>query len=540
MLMKKINLQFKSCAKIFLAMALTGLVATGCSKEDNDGGGGTQTDDEPVGPTFNGPTYADNYTPISGWDQRSQWNLANVHDPTVAKDGDYFYMYQTDASYGNSTFGHGHFHGRRSKDLVNWEYIGSTMDNAPAWVKTTMNAHRAEMGLPAIENPKYGYWAPCIRKVGNKFRMYYSIVVDELITGNDPNTSWGERPYIGMMETTSLASNVWEDKGMVITAVPDGVVDYVRDGANDWNGYYKFNAIDPSYIETPGGEHWLIYGSWHTGIAAVQLNPDTGKTLNELNTVESYGTRIAGRGNISTDRWQALEGAEIIYNPNTGYYYLFMAYDELAVAYNTRVARSANLLGPYTGINGQDISQGAQCWPMVTHPYKFNNHTGWVGISHCAVFQDDANGKWYFSSQGRLPENVPGINASNAVMMGHVREMQWTSDGWPVVSPERYAGVPTTSMTMESVAGTYEIITMNYQYRVMQTSVMVTLNANGTVGGGMTGSWSYDSTNKEVLINGQKCKVFDSWDWESTPRKVTLAISGYTSDGKTIWGKKMY
>ncbi len=69
---------------------------------------------------------------------------------------------------------------------------------------------------------------------------------------------------------------------------------------------------------------------------------------------------------------------------------------------------------------------------------------------------------------------------------------------------------------------------------------MVSLNANGTVGGGMTGSWSYNSTTKSVNINGFECKVFDAWDWEASPRKVTLALSGYNAEGKTIWGKKSY
>jgi len=81
---------------------------------------------------------------------------------------------------------------------------------------------------------------------------------------------------------------------------------------------------------------------------------------------------------------------------------------------------------------------------------------------------------------------------------------------------------------------------MNYAYRTMQTSVMVSLNANGTVGGGMTGTWSYDSTNKAVTINGIECKVFDAWDWESSPRKVTLALSGSDATGKPLWGKRMY
>ena len=68
------------------------------------------------------PDYADDYTSIASWDSRRSWNLANVHDPSVfkAEDG-YYYMYQTDASYGNAHEGHGHFHCRRSKDLVEWE-----------------------------------------------------------------------------------------------------------------------------------------------------------------------------------------------------------------------------------------------------------------------------------------------------------------------------------------------------------------------------------------------------------------------------------
>ena len=54
-------------------------------------------------------------------------------------------------------------------------------------------------------------------------------------------------------------------------------------------------------------------------------------------------------------------------------------------------------------------------YPVVTHPYKFANSDGWVGISHCAIF-DDGNGNWYYASQGRLPESV-----DNAIMLGHVR-----------------------------------------------------------------------------------------------------------------------
>ncbi|WP_291101187.1 MULTISPECIES: arabinan endo-1,5-alpha-L-arabinosidase [unclassified Flavobacterium] len=524
----------------YLVIFLLVFSVASCSSNDSP----TPTPDPVVPPVvvvpgFPGPTYLDNYTSIASWGSNSQWNLANVHDPTVEKCGDYYYMYQTDASYGNATDGHGHFFYRRSKDLVTWEFMGSSMTTAPAWVKDSLNNKRGRMvpALPAIQNPNYGYWAPCVRKVGNKYRMYYSIVVDNPIIGTDFTYSWSERAFIGLAETDDLASNVWTDKGMVVCSEPDGLKPYSFTGTRNWeNAYFKFNAIDPSFIETPQGEQYLIYGSWHSGIAALKLNPTTGKP-DQLKTLSDYGTRIATRN--ATSRWQASEGPEIIYNPDTQYYYLFMAYDELSVAYNTRVARSKTITGPYLGINGANVTAGADCWPMVTHPYSFNNHTGWVGISHCAIFQNPDTKEWFYSSQARLPENVPGIAVSNAIMMGHVRAIQWTEDGWPVIAPERYAAVPKTTIKESSFIGSWEQITMNYQYKTIQKSVTIYLTADKKVSGGVTGTWSYDSTNQTLTVNGIKCKVSDAWDWEASPRKVTLTYSGLTPAGLPVWGKKI-
>jgi arabinan endo-1,5-alpha-L-arabinosidase len=391
--------------------------------------------------------------------------------------------------------------------------------------------------LPPIANPRYGFWAPYVKKVGSIFRMYYSIVVDEPITGTNFDTSWSERAFIGLAESEDLATNVWVDKGMVVCSEPDGLKPYSFTGARNWeNAYFKFNAIDPTFTVTPEGEHYLIYGSWHSGIAALKLNPATGKP-NQLKTLSDYGTRIATRN--ATSRWQGSEGPEIIYNPDTQYYYLFLAYDGLDVPYNTRVCRSKNITGPYLGINGANVTNGADAWPMLTHPYGFNNHTGWVGFAHCSIFQNPDTKQWYYASQARLPKDVPGINASNAIMMGHVRAIKWTEDGWPAVDPERYAAVPETTITETSFIGSWEQITINYQYAFIQKSTTIFLTADKKVSGGVNGTWSYDSTNKTLTVNGNKCKVSDAWDWEATTRKVTLTYSGLTSAGVPIWGKKI-
>lgn len=495
--------------------------------------------------TYNPPTYLDDYSAISGWVNNSSWNLANVHDPSVEKCGDYYYMYGTDASYGNVLDGHGHFPYRRSKDLVTWDFLGTAMPSAPAWVKDSLNAIRSRVGLAAINNPTYGYWAPCVRKVGNIYRMYYCIVVDNFIGNGKQNSAanfdytWTERAFIGLMESTDLATNVWTDKGYVISSVSDKGTNWSRTSyTTDWNAYFKWNAIDPTYIVTPEGENWLIYGSWHSGIPAVKLDPVTGKPY-QLSVLADYGSRVTRRVNSDANRWQAQEGPEVIYNPKTGYYYLFLAYDQLDVAYNTRVCRSRNINGPYLGYSGTDITAGGDCFPIVTHPYKFNGHSGWVGISHCAVFQNPDTGDWYYSSQGRLPANTNGNAYSNAIMMGNVRSIQWTEDGWPVVMPERYGAVPQTIIADNDLVGTWENITLNYVWGVQQTSVALTLSANYTASGALTGTWSYDANKKILTIGTTKLNVQRELNWEASPRVPTIIYSGLNATGRSLWGKKV-
>ena len=545
---------------LFLYISITVLLFAGC--KDNDVK--PEDDDSDSDTSFAIPTYADDYSPIASWANRNQWNLANVHDPSVAYYQGYYYMYGTDASYGNEHEGHGHFQGKRSTDLVNWNWVGGPFYDAPSWVADSLNAIRSRMGLDAIPEDKinYDYWAPVVRRVNvggqEILRMYYSIIIENYIkTGNPISSSfdgsWTERAFIGMCESTDPAGAIWTDKGFVTTSSSDRGLDYSRSGTNDWSGYFYYNAIDPTYIVTPEEKHYLIYGSWHSGFALLQVDPSTGKPLNPLgepyansaSELEArYGMRIGTR--TASSRWQASEAPEIIYKD--GYYYLFLAYDPLSVPYNTRVVRSENIEGPYLDITGRNFTEGnGDSYPIVTHPYKFNLSYGWVGISHCAIFQKENTDEWFYMSQGRLPANVGGNPNSNYIMMGHVRRIVWCPASpnepdnlWPIALPQRYAAVPDFgAITKDSLVGNWEHINLEYNRGIQALATTLTLNADGTMVGALTGNWSYDATKKQLTLGNVVVCVEREVDWESTPRQVTFVYAGTEKNlNATYWGKK--
>ena len=538
---------------MLLISFLTALSFAGCSEDDNieyvNPGSKVKTDVV----ITDGQNLNDDYTNIADWSNRFKWNLANVHDPSVvlADDG-YYYMYQTDASYGNAHVGEGqargHFYCRRSKDLVNWEFMGPTMHGVPTWMKAKLNEIRKAMGLGASTTDfrnqnQFGYWAPCVRRISKDlYRMYYVVTLPGTINGAG---TWSERCFIGLMETKNPADiDSWVDKGYVVTNYSDLELNYKVSATDYAHCYFKYNAIDPSLIINEKGEHWLVYGSWHSGFAAMQLDPSTGKPLHALGNPwgkeneASYGKFIYTRqlGN----RWQASEAPEVVYHD--GYYYLFIAYDELSVAYNTRVVRSKNIDGPYYDITGKDVTNhGGDAYPILTHPYKFGNHHGWVGISHCAVF-NDGKGNWYYASQQRFPENYKGNANSNALMLGGVRSIIWTSDGWPLVLPERYAGITQKAITETELLGDWQHINLAYHYKKQDASVAMTLGSDHKVKSGWKAgkAWTFDASKNVLTIDNERFYLRRELDWEANPRKETIVYVGLSKDGKTTyWGKKV-
>lgn len=486
--------------RIYLTILLFVVCLSACKK--NGGGGSGPPPPPPTPPAFDINSITDTYASVAPFANHMQWGPYNVHDPSIIKEGDYFYSYSTDAAFGITV--RPGIQVRRSRDLIQWEFMGWAFNALPAAASQYIGANGG--------TPFQSLWAPYIMKHGSEFRLYYSLSSEQC-----------KLSVIGLATATS-PNGPWTDKGLVVTS--------------KCSNNPQTNAIDPSVVVTPGGDHWMYYGSAYDGIYVVRLNPATGLT----NVPDDKGVRIAQRGFTGAVINGNIEGPEVIYHATQGMYYLFIAYDWLETKYNVRVARSASPQGPFLDYNGADINNTADDGPMILAPYQFQGHGGWQGVSHCSVFGD--NGQYYMAHQGR-----PGVNKFYMVM--HVRKIYWMENGWPVVSPERYANVPQAAITNSDLAGEWEQIVLGYRvvpgFQAEQTTpdfqvaMNTTLNADGKINGNAANSWTYTAPwltlnwNNGTFID--KLYVARERDWENM-RTSAIVATGLNAGGTAIWLKK--
>ncbi len=454
----------------------------------------------PTTPTFDINSINDTYADVSAATNYLKWGSYNVHDPSIRKIGDYYYCYSTDVAFGTSISSGIQI--RKSKDLVQWFFVG--------WVFTSgLPKDAADFIRQSGGKPNDGLWAPYILQVGNELRLYYSLSSDQC-----------KLSAIGLATATN-PEGPWTDKGIVVSSKCQN---------------NQTNAIDPTVTVTTAGEHWMHYGSAYDGTYVVQLNPGTGMTLSSA----GKGKRIANRGFTNGTYNGNIEGPEVIYNPTLQKYYLFIAYDWLETKYNVRVGRSDNPNGPFLDFDGKNLNEDIDHGPMILAPYQFSGHSGWQGVAHCAVFEKD--GQFFMAHQGR-----PGVN--KFFMDLHVRKIFWTPDGWPVVSPERYAYEDDATVAQSDVVGSWEQVVLGYQIVPgyaneqttpdFQTPVPLVIHANGTLNTDAASRWSYNAPWLTLTwSSGFTDKVFvqKGRDWEN--RKETIIFSGLNNKGTAVWGKK--
>ena len=153
--------------------------------------------------------------------------------------------------------------------------------------------------------------------------------------------------------------------------------------------------------------------------------------------------------------------------------------------------------------------------------------------------------------QGRL-------SPQNQLMDLHVREVFFTVNGWPVVSPERYAGTAPRSFTKEDLAGEWEIIRLqepplersleagqimwgegDLRNGEQALSVRVVLEADGSVG---DATWHFNVKKQLLTIKTatediNNLIIFAGHDWENETE--TILFTGLDAQGHSVWGKRI-
>ena len=263
--------------------------------------------------------------------QQLQGDIRQVHDPTIIKDGDTFYLFSTRAGIAI----------RCSRDLVSWRLCGDVFAHLPGWAVTD---------VPGLR----GIWAPDISYFNGKYHLYYSA-----------STFGSNRSSIGLATNQTLdpASDKykWEDHGKVISSQT----------TDDWN------AIDPNIVLDENGEPWLSFGSFWSGIKMRKIDRTTGRLSNSDTKLYSLASRPR-----SAELPGAIEAPVIVRHKD--YYYLFVSFDfccrGVNSTYNIRVGRSRRVTGPYVDREGRDMmDEGGTI--------LISGGKRWRGPGHCSILQ---------------------------------------------------------------------------------------------------------------------------------------------------------
>ena len=279
----------------------------------------------------------------------------------------------------------------RSKDLVQWERIGKVFeDRVPEW---------SEKMVPGTR----GIWAPDVALLNGKYYVYYSV-----------STFGSQRSVLGLATNVTLNPDdpnyKWVDEGIVLESHPD---------------HTDYNAIDSALFVDDDGKAYLYWGSYWTGLKAVEVDAKTGKPFQyrdgEMKIPADY-IAVACR---DSRRDTSIEAPYVIKRGE--YYYLFTSRgsccDGEKSTYHIAIGRSDKPLGPFVDKDGKRMDEGGGTVILTsTEKWKGTGHNGFFRTTEADGTQRD----WLILAayhadlvrRGRLTQ---------------IRPMYWDADGWPVL-----------------------------------------------------------------------------------------------------------
>ncbi|MDE7223579.1 MAG: arabinan endo-1,5-alpha-L-arabinosidase, partial [Acetatifactor sp.] len=221
-------------------------------------------------------------------------------------------------------------------------------------------------------------------------------------------------------------------------------------------------------------------------------------------------------------------------------YYLFLSYGWLGDDYDIRVGRSREITGPYLDYQGRSMD-GESLGMKLAGSYRFRAEKPWAakdepkwkyagfrGPGHGVPFFDPVSEQYFFVHHVRDGAEVfrrrePDRDSYRMHYMV-VRRMFFL-DGWPVFSPQPYAGESGgvcspevyRKQRKEDIPAEWEWLRLYYGDNRQAESVCGLLPED---------------------LPPERTLLFDGYDFENSRENTLLA--GITAGGDIIWGKYIF
>jgi arabinan endo-1,5-alpha-L-arabinosidase len=300
-----------------------------------------------------------------------------VHDPTIIRSNNMYYVLSTDPGTANGQVGDLPI--LCSSDQINWTRCGQVFNSIPSWITTL---------YPGISE----LWAPDVSFFNGLYHVYYAA------STFGTNTS-----SIGVATAPTMAGP-WTDSGGPILQ------------STSSSG---FNAIDPNILIDYGTgttvQHiWLTYGSFYGGIYQQEIDQATGTLLTTNPTIYQLASQPGVSGN-------PIEGASLV--QKNGFYYLFVS---LGYCCNTVFTTDTYQIavGRGTSPNGPFVDESGT--PML-------NNGGTVILSSSGEFTAPG-GEFVYTdaANGDLITFHALSNNQNGLDYLFVNQLTWPND-WPLI-----------------------------------------------------------------------------------------------------------
>ena len=446
-----------------------------------------------------------------------EFQEVSVHDPSVVQgdDGSYY------------IFG-SHLAVAKTDDFMNWETVnqGVKDDNG---VIPDVYLNMKEAFEWSHSNT---FWAPDVARLEDgKYHLYYCNC-----QGDAPVSCLGtavsdkvDGPYVneGLMLKSGMPASEKDEDGDLYQATTDP------------------NVVDPCTFYDAQGRLWMVYGSYSGGIFIKEMDAKTGLPLEE-----GYGKKLLGGNHLR------IEAPYIMYNEETGYYYMFLSFGGLDSdgGYNIRVCRSENPDGPYVDSMGQEMEDckgaagtafsdatAALYGTKLMGSYKFlwkegeegENREGYLSPGHNSCIYQEETGKYFMIYHTRFENR----GEEHEVL---VHQMFFNEEGWPVIAPYRYTEEELKEYPAKELAGGYKLINHGREISAeMSESQEIQLTSKGEIQGlEEEGTWKIgDNCSIELEIDGKTYKGIYLKQWDEDGKKYVMTFTALNSEtGMSVWG----